>query len=186
MIRVLQVSCYLESKKNHSLGYPVYAYLCGDEQRLALEQLHLIEQVVKGKKSIDDYSSELEKNGLFVLISRRNINATDVIELYYTRQEIEQVFDFEKNYARMLPLSIQQEDTFRGHMVLIFIATVLIKLLIKGLSATHYPLKPTIENLKNQTCILFKNCYITTEPNKITRDAYKALGIDYPVTLPSV
>ena len=69
-------------------------------------------------------------------------------------------------------------------MVLTFISTVLIKLLVKKLSKTHYPLKPTIENLKNQTCTLFKNCYVTTEPNKITRDAFKALEIDYPVTLP--
>lgn len=184
LIRVLQVPCCLESKNAHNSGYPVYAYLCVDEQKLALEQLHLIEQVVKEHKSIEDYSSELEKKGIFILISRRNICPYDVIELYYTRQEIEQVFDFGKNYARMLSLSIQQEDTFRGHMVLTFISTVIIKLLVKKLSKTHYPLKPTIENLKNQSCTLFKNCYVTTEPNKITREAFKALEIDYPVTFP--
>ena len=62
------------------------------------------------------------------------------------RQEIEQVFDLGKNYASILPLSVQTEETFRGHMVLTFIATIVAKLLSDRLKETKYPIQPTPAN----------------------------------------
>ena len=41
-----------------------------------------------------------------MLVSKRSIAPSKVLEIYYTRQEIEQVFDLGKNYAGMLPLSV--------------------------------------------------------------------------------
>ena len=35
-----------------------------------------------------------------------------------------------KNYAGMLPLNIQKEETFNGHMMLTFIATIMVKMLL--------------------------------------------------------
>lgn len=113
-----KVSCQLNEKigKNGKViepGHSAYAYLCIDLQRSALEQLSLIEKVAEGSLSTESYESKIEKAGIFMLVSKRSIAPSKVLEIYYTRQEIEQVFDLGKNYAGMLPLSVQTEETFQ-------------------------------------------------------------------------
>lgn len=186
LIRVKKVACCLNEKTTPKgriveKGYPAYAYVCVDEQRVALEQLDLIKKVAEGKVDVDNYEKTLAEKGVFVLVSKRSIDPGKVIELYYTRQEIEQVFDLGKNYSGMLPLSIQTEETFRGHMVLTFMATILIKALMKKLSGTHYPIEPTLSNLAAHSCSVYDDYVITSEPNKLARQAYQAAGIEYPI-----
>ena len=125
----------------------------------------------------------MQKAGIFILVSKRSIAPSKVLEIYYTRQEVEQVFDLAKNYANMLPLSVQTEETFRGHMVLTFIATVVIKLLSEALQGTKYPIQPTLANLATQSCNDVRGKLITSEPNKMTRLAYEAAGVEYPVCI---
>jgi transposase len=69
----------------------------------------------------------LSSLGLFIRISFAEINTMEVLPLYYARQQIEQVFDIAKNYADILPLRVHGEDTFRGHLLLCFIATIICK-----------------------------------------------------------
>jgi hypothetical protein len=40
------------------------------------------------------------------------METSEILPLYYTRQQIEQIFDIGKNYADLLPLRVQSEDTF--------------------------------------------------------------------------
>ena len=35
----------------------------------------------------------------------------------------------QKNYASLLPLNVEKEETFRGHLLMTFIATVLLQML---------------------------------------------------------
>ena len=188
LVRIKKVLCQLNEKvgKNGKViepGHSAYAYLCIDLQRSALEQLSLIEKVAEGSLSTESYESKIEKAGIFMLVSKRSIAPSKVLEIYYTRQEIEQVFDLGKNYASMLPLSVQTEETFRGHMVLTFIATIVAKLLSDRLKETKYPIQPTLANLATQSCSEIKGSLITSEPNKVTRLAYKAIGVEYPVCI---
>ena len=80
-------------------------------------------------------------------------------------------------------LSVQTEETFRGHMVLTFIATIVAKLLSDRLKETKYPIQPTLANLATQSCSEIKGSLITSEPNKVTRLAYRAAGVEYPVCI---
>lgn len=188
LVRVKKIACRLNEKTDRDgtvtkAGHPAYTYLCIDLQRSALEQLNLIEQVAEGKISTDSYEHRIEKAGIFILVSKRSIQPNKVLETYYTRQEIEQVFDLEKNYTAMLPLDVQTEENFRGHMVLTFIATIVAKALTEKLQNTKYPIQPTLSNLATQSITDIQGTLITSEPNKITRLAYEAVGVDYPVCI---
>jgi hypothetical protein len=68
------------------------------------------------------------------------------------RQQIEQVFDIGKNYADMLPLRVHSEETFRGHLLLTFIATVAVKLSQDKLNGSVYNPISMFMNLRNQKC----------------------------------
>lgn len=190
VIRVKKVPCQLceHRSKNGEVrqkGHTGYAYLCMDEQRASLEKSHLVTKVAQGTLALEDFDKESDQLGLFVLISKRSIAPDKVVSLYYTRQEIEQVFDFGKNYASMLPLSVQQESTFRGHMVLAFLAGIVVKMLCKDLKSTGYPVKPTLENLKGQTCVKVGDIFVTNEANRHARAAYDALSIEFPAWFPA-
>ena len=54
--------------------------------------------------------------GVFVLASTADIAAPDVLDAYYARQRIEQVFDVGKNYASLLPLRVHSEEAPGGHL----------------------------------------------------------------------
>lgn len=178
LVRVKKIACRFNEKTDRDgtvtkAGHQAYTYLCIDLQRSALEQLNLIEQVAEGKISTDSYEHRIEKAGIFILVSKRSIQPNKVLETYYTRQEIEQVFDLKKNYTAMLPLAVQTEETFRGHMVLTFIATIVAKALTEKLQNTKYPIQPTLSNLATQSITDIQGTLITSEPNKITRLAYE-------------
>ena len=49
-----------------------------------------------------------------MIISSEDMKPDEILPLYYTRQQIEQVFDISKNYAEILPLRVHSEETFRG------------------------------------------------------------------------
>ena len=83
-----------------------------------MDTLKLGERVSSDKLSIEEYDKAQEALGVFMLISSKPIDPKEVLAVYYTRQQIEQTFDLGKNYAGMLPLNIQKEETFNGHMLL--------------------------------------------------------------------
>ena len=50
----------------------------------------------------------------------------DIIPYYYQRQGIEQFFDYAKNDGKMMPVRNHNMDTIKGHMLMSFIATMLV------------------------------------------------------------
>ena len=68
-------------------------------------------------------------------------------------------------------------------MVLTFIATIVAKGLSEKLQSTKYRIQPTLTNLATQSITNIQGTLITSEPNKSTRLAYEAVGVDYPVCI---
>ena len=114
---------------NSDEGNVAYAYLGRDINMQHLESSKAFQTA--GQKGISP--SELheirKRKGLFVLYSSRPIKREDLLPIYYTRQQIFEVFDVCKNNTKMLPIRTQSEETFRGHLVLAFIASVIVKML---------------------------------------------------------
>jgi hypothetical protein len=106
-------------------NHPAYAYVALDHARRE-EEVYKYAKSALGDKDVlrESMDATMKTKGLFVLISSEKIETKDVMPLYYTRQTIEQVFDIGKNYADLLPLRVHNEETFRGHLMLSFIATV--------------------------------------------------------------
>jgi hypothetical protein len=136
-------------------------------------------------KEMDDRMSRL---GLFMLISSENIPEHEILPLYYTRQQIEQVFDVGKNDADLLPLRIQTEETFRGHLMLTFLATILLQKLQRDILAKRSKknkINPegTLMVLRNQKCKVYEKTVIPQEAVKNINDIYKLLKIECPTII---
>ena len=167
-------------------GYPVYAYVGLDIERKASESKSTFRRAKDKKMDTDQVFDTIQKQGVFILIATRRIANDKVLPLYYTRQQVEQIFDIGKNYAEMLPLRVHSEETFRGHLLLTFIVTVVMKKIQDHLKNTHITPMSLFLNLRNQKCKVYDDKIITNEAFKKANDCYKAFGIKCPVAIPIV
>ena len=161
-----------------------YAYLCMDSaMRSELERDVARRATEKGTPAAVAYD-EMAKKGVFVLVSSRRIAKEKLLELYYTRDRVEKVFEVCKQDAKSLPLSVQTEETFRGHLLMCFMATVVHKMMADVLAAEAPKSGLTVSSmmyfLSMQQAIAYDGQYVTSEPTKMMNLAYKAFGIKCP------
>jgi hypothetical protein len=164
--------------------YNAYAYVGLDIERKSNESQKTFRRAKNEKLTNDQVYDAIQKQGLFILVSSRRIAADKVLPLYYTRQQIEQIFDLGKNYADMLPLRIRSEETFRGHLLLTFIATVVLKKIQDAVKNTSITPMSLFLNLRNQKCKVYQDKVITQEAFKKANDCYKLFGMKCPVSIP--
>lgn len=165
-------------------GYQAYAYVGLDVLRKGCETKKLFSKAKAERLTAGDVHDRCMYQGMFILVSSKRLRANEILPIYYTRQQIEQVFDIGKNYSGMLPLRVQGEATFRGHLLLTFIATVIIRKLQDLLKNSSYNPFSFFQNLRNQKCKIYDDRIITQEPVKKANDCYKLLGIKCPVEIP--
>ncbi|MDR1298327.1 MAG: transposase, partial [Deltaproteobacteria bacterium] len=108
-------------------GRRAYAYLGLDMSMLSLQSSKLFARSARGHMSDVRARRKTRARGLFVLLSTRPIAKDEILTLYYTRQQIEQVIDVRRNNTNLMPLRLQSEDTLRGHLLLAFTASAIIK-----------------------------------------------------------
>jgi transposase len=166
-------------------GHTGYAYVAIDHARREDEIYKYAKSAIDSKEiSHEEMDASMKSKGLFILISSELIETADVMPLYYTRQVVEQVFDVGKNYAELLPLRVHSEETFRGHLMLSFIASVVFLSINQLLKGTIFNTEGAFLILKNQKCKVFDDRLLPKEANRKMNDIYKKLKIDPPACLP--
>jgi hypothetical protein len=174
---IKRVECQLVTEHN------AYAYICVDINRKGSEIHKLfIRAIAKGLHNHEVYK-QMSALGMFVLVSTRCVAKSKILPAYYTRQQIEQIFDIGKNYAGMIPLRVHKEETFRGHLLLTFLASVIVKMIQDKLNPTSYNPISMFLNLRNQKCKIYEKQVITQEAFKKVNDCYKLFGIKCPVAI---
>jgi hypothetical protein len=165
-------------------GHAGYAYVAIDHARRKDEIYKYAKSAIDSKDvSHEEMDAAIKAKGLFVLISSEKIETKDVMPLYYTRQTVEQVFDIGKNYAELLPLRVHSEETFRGHLLLSFIATVVFLFVNQMLKDTPYNAEGAFLILSNQKCKVFDDRILPKEVNRKMNEIYKKLKINPPISI---
>lgn len=62
--------------------------------------------------------------GIFILISSKEIDLNDIMDSYYTRQTVEQVFGVAKSDLDLLPIRCHSNSTIRGYLFLQFLLLI--------------------------------------------------------------
>jgi hypothetical protein len=164
-------------------GRMAYAYIGLDIERKHSESRKLFVKAGDLSLSNSQVFDKMAGQGLFILVSSRPISKTKILPTYYTRQQIEQIFDIGKNYADILPLRVHSEETFRGHLLLTFVATVIMRMLqLKFISTPYNPISFLV-NSRNQKCKVYKNSVVPQEPVKSVSELYKLFGVKCPVEI---
>ncbi|WP_341275204.1 transposase [Allobaculum mucilyticum] len=143
--------------------------------------------------SMDEIYNELAENGIFVMVSTLELSPEELLPVYYTRQQIEQTFDLSKNDTDLMPLRIHGEETLRGHLLLVFIVTVIRRQMervlndpkTKGLPKKGKKLttESLFQNLGYQHAKVFSDQIIPQKANSKVNFAYKIFGIKSPLAI---
>lgn len=158
-------------------GQRAYAYIGLDLAMQSMEATKLFDRASKAKLSESEIHNRLRTQGIFILVSSRPIAKEKILPLYYTRQQIEQVFDVCKNNANMLPLRVQTEETLRGHLLLAFTASVICKKLQEDLKDTCFTPENAFLTLGNHKCKVYDEYVITQEAVAKQNAIYSKFGI---------
>jgi hypothetical protein len=179
---------YMKKTKVDVYGYDGYAYMGIDNDSRISQIKRTTFNSMDDKLSADEIDKRIAKLGIFMILSSDEMDVKDVLPLYYTRQQIEQVFDISKNNTDILPTRIQNEDTFRGHLMLTFMATAVFQQLQREIIEKRKKgdkINPefALFKLHGQKCKIFSKNIIPQEAVKEINSIYKLLGIVCPTTI---
>jgi hypothetical protein len=180
---------YIKKTEVDVYGHIGYAYVGIDADSRNRQMKRTAFNSMDDKLTDEETDKRIESLGAFILLSSDDLKVTEILPLYYTRQQIEQVFDIGKNNADILPLRVQNEDTFRGHLMLTFMATAILQHLQRDIIKKRKKGDKTnpegsFMKLRNQKCKVYSDNVIPQEPVKEINSVYKLLGIDCPVSIP--
>lgn len=162
---------------------PAWLYLGLDLGRESDERRKLLNKATANKMSDDDLHKALQTEGFFGILSGTEYSNEEILPAYYQRQMVEQIFDFAKNYTKLLPLRTNNSATFNGHMLMSYIATCVIKMIQIRLKESNMYLGSRLDFLHGQKCIVYEDSIVTDTPQKEANETFKVFGIDCPAEL---
>lgn len=93
-----------------------------------------------------------------------------VLSLYYTRNQIEEVFGVGKGNGKLLPLRMSTEETFRGHLLMTFILSVILTLLRKEIRQADMSVESLFEEFRHQQGIVYDDAIVPSVAVKKMND----------------
>jgi hypothetical protein len=162
-------------------GQECYAYLCLDPVKMTKDIRHIAHKKYNDDDFNEYYNSKMPYLGTFMVLSNRDISETKIIDTYYARAKIEQIFDAAKNLTGLLTLGVRTEEAIRGHLLLSFISSAVYALLYNKISNSTLCCTDILYDLQELRIDIFsdKN-HIIHELCKKQREVIEALELEYP------
>jgi hypothetical protein len=167
-----------------------YLYLCMDEDVYLMNHKKTVLNGLENNYDIETTDAALKRLGLFALLSSEELKEEELLPVYYTRQQVEQVFDITKNYADLLPIRVQSEEAFAGHLLVCFIATIILQKIQHDLKLKRSKKSKELNSesiwgyLRNQKCKVYKDYAIPQEARKEVNAIYDIFKINCPYKIP--
>ena len=160
-------------------GHPGFAYLVLDPLRKGKEVNELLLQNNIEKMDKNQLKQNLDNCGIMILISSAQIASNEVVECYYLRQIVEQIFGFFKDDLDSLPIRRHCEETIKGYLFLQFISLIFFTQLRKILKG-KYTVEQALLGLRNLKCKLYSTHLLVAEAVKKQKEIFKLFNILVP------
>jgi hypothetical protein len=163
-------------------GHKGIAYICQDRNTTFNMEAKIIKRTEK-LSNLEAHDA-LMRNGIFILVSSRKLKITEILPIYYMRQQVEQTFDIVRNYVNTLPIRVHKEETFRGHLLLTFISAIIMKKLQDELKETNRNPISLLMDLNHHHCKVYGNKILIQEIFKDARECYDIMKLECPLYIP--
>lgn len=165
---------------------PAWMYLGLDCSRMSDEQHKLLKRAKRDSLTTDEVYEAMQNEGVFGILSGMDYTCEEILPAYYQRQAAEQIFDFAKNYTKLLPLRTNTDATFNGHLLLSYIATCIVKMIQLRLKEANLFFGSRLACLRNQKCTIYENRIVTDVPQQEANETYKTFGMKCPDSIPVI
>ena len=179
---IMETKVKIGKKKNRD----AYGYLCLDTTMRNKKQKSINAKIADDDIEDGELFDSMQSAGLFMLVCTRKVEKRSLLGLYFTRNQVEEIFKIGKGQGKMLPICVESEDTLRGHLLMTFIASAITKILMDRLMGTGLSPELVYAILQNQVVQIFPDSLLTSEPVKRMNDIYKHFKIQCPATIPYV
>ena len=161
-----------------------YGYFCLDTTMRNEKQKVIHGKLADEDIAEDDLFNSMQEAGTFMLVCTRKVEKHNLLGLYYTRNQVEEIFKIGKGTGKMLPICVESEETLRGHLLLTFISSAIIKILMDRILGTGWSPEIMFSILQYQVAQIYPEYLVTSEPVKNMNDIYKHFKIKCPETIP--
>lgn len=177
-VYIVRVDCELGNHKHKA-----FAYLGYDVDRASDEVHKAVKRLSDKKLNDEQFQKLLENAGIFVIVSSRKHETSQILPLYYIRQTIEQYFDLSKGSSKLTPLRVHSEQALYGHLILSMIAATINIRIMNTLKQYHDNRENLFMSLSNQKCLVYRTQINTCEPQSTANLFYKRFKIKCPLYL---
>lgn len=173
-------SLFIKRIKIDLYGSAGYAYIVLNPNKKAKDL-----EVLISSKNHDEVLSEKEKKselykfknaGIFILISSKKIDTHDIMDAYYTRQTVEQVFGVAKSDLDLLPIRCHSNSTIRGYLFLQFLLLIIFMDIREKLNE-NFTVDQALMSLRTLKCKVYNNKIIVQEKTKIHKKIFELADI---------
>lgn len=134
-----------------------YSYIVLDTKMQGLESAQALSGPIEDKVNREELERIRSMCGTFMMVSSEELDPSEILPLYYTRGQIEQVFDIAKGSAELLQLGLHSEETFDGHVFVSFLAVIICHLLQRLFLNERMTTSEALGALRNHKCKLYDN-----------------------------
>lgn len=170
---------YIKCVEVDLFGYKGFAYIACDIKRKANEMTKFLIAAKEDNLSDEEINEKAAEKGNFVIITSERIPNDEILPLYYTRQSAENLFGISKSFLDILPIRTHSIATFRGYLMLNFIALIVyieMKKLLKG----EFTVEGAMLEMANLMCKVYQNEAIISEPTKKMKRIAELLNFMVP------
>jgi len=172
---------FIKQKEIELFGRKAFAHIVLDPQRKGRETSKLLLNIIDEKDMHDeqelDYS--LMNKGVMILVSSMEIPKNEIVQTYYLRQTVENLFGFSKDDLGILPLRVHSEETLRGFLFVQFLALIAFIQLRERLSP-DYTVEEALLTMRNLKCKVYDNEILVNELTKQQKEIAKRMNILVP------
>lgn len=171
-------------KIGKSKNKDAYGYLCLDTTMRYEKQKRINAKLADEDLPEEELFESMQQAGLFMLVCTRKVEKQFLLGLYFTRNQVEEIFKIGKSGGKMLPICVEKEETFRGHLMFTFMASVITKILMDKLINSGFSPEILFSILQYQVVQIFPDFLLTSEPVRRMNDIYKLFNLKCPDTIP--
>ena len=159
-------------------GY-LYMILDPDRKNKDIQSLSLERQVEPKDEDKEKNAYRLKNAGMFILISSKDIPTGEVLQAYYTRQSIEQIFGFSKSELDLLPIRHHSDKTVKGYLFLQFLLLIVF-IEVREKLAGKFTVEQAFMILKTLKCKIYDDKKILQELTKKQKQIFELSSILVP------
>jgi transposase len=162
-------------------GNTFIAYIVKDVKKRSEEISKIYFKISGNLEKQDKLIEDTKSAGIFVLLSSLDMDISEMMELYKSRDAIEKIFDYVKNQTDLIPLNAHSDNTIRARILISFLSAIVCSSISNDLRSSNYCVPYSLFILSHLSITMYPDSImILHELTKQQKDLFSILKLPNP------